>query len=92
MARTTKADLEAHVASLEAALEVARAGLRMLEAENTALAAERDLLAAKLEAAVTPSRRVMRPGYVAPEWQRERAAAMAAAKALAMATGRVVRA
>jgi chromosome segregation ATPase len=98
----TKAALQAQVAELTAALEAASAALhaaeqreqanRTLFEEARALwLAQRDkadVLAAQQAAHNAPSRRV---AAAMPAWQAERAAVMAKAKAMAMASGRTVR-
>ncbi len=78
-----------------------------LQQANTALAQDNtDLraLVAKLEGDIEritsvasavnqmPAPKAARPAYVPPEWQVERAAAMAAARAAAMQSGRCVKA
>lgn len=88
MARITKQahieQLEARIIELEAELATARSTIsHAVEAMEQA--------DAELEAARQPTRRVQRAGYVAPTWQAERAAQMAAARALAMKVGRTVK-
>lgn len=70
-------------------LDEALAVMSEREEERQRILTKLDTARAEAAAHSTPSRRV---AYAMPAWQAERAAAMAAAKALAMATGRVVRA
>jgi len=80
MARITKAELEQQVAALQAQVEQLNRQIAELEAINNM----------KRERAPQPVR-VPRAAYVAPGWQAERAAQMAAARELAMRIGRSVK-
>lgn len=88
----TKAVLQAQLAEANAAYEAAHGALMEVCAERDALHAECEALRAECAAHTTPSRRVQRAGYVAPAWQAQRAEVMAKAKAMAMQSGRSVRA
>lgn len=102
MANITKAVLVQQIKDLTAALEAASAALEAAEKREAAnrelfeiarnewraRGAEIEALRAEQAAHTTPTRRVQRAGYVAPAWQAERAAAMAAAKEAAVRLGR----
>jgi len=83
MARITKAALEAQVAALQAQVEQLNKQIAELEAINN--------MKREREARTPQAVRVPRTAYVAPAWQAERAAQMAAARELAMRIGRSVK-
>lgn len=87
---TLKSQATAHAAIVEA-LSIELARLRLLNAVLENRLAEHEAVVA---APATTSRvkTVVRAAYVKPEWQVERAAQMAQAKARAMESGRTVRA
>lgn len=91
MARTTKAALEAQIKEQQAQIEQLQAALLQAQ-EALALAAQQieqleDIASMKRERTQRP----VRSSYVQPAWQAERAAAMAAAREMAMRIGRSVR-
>jgi len=86
---STKAELQAQVNALEARNDELRASIADLQAVNVVLDARNTKLCQDLHAVTME--RTSQPARVMPAWQAQRAADMAEARAIAMATGRCIK-